>query len=133
MFLRHEPRVRDRGSLGQRLLVAGSSNARPHSHGKEGLPRRGNGIHQGPGTYPDNSDFAAACRRLQLRGKPFQALYEYARAAAVDPTLGKTTDGPKFSASVKKMYVTLHGGEDGFIKFRPTREGDPYPRAQFQD
>jgi hypothetical protein len=85
------------------------------------------------GAYPENSWIShQLARAYNCEEKPFQALYEYARAAAVDPTLGKTTDGPKFSASVKKMYVTLHGGDDGFEQLLETAKGNPIPAPDFK-
>jgi hypothetical protein len=83
--------------------------------------------------YPDNSWVARELGRAYNCGeKPFQSMYEFARAAAIDPTLGKTTDGPKFSASVKKMYVTLHGDESGYDELLATAKGAPIPAADFK-
>ena len=60
------------------------------------------------------------------------AMYEFARTAAVDPTQGKTTDGPKFIESVKKMYVTLHGGEDGLDQLMEQAKATPIPPSDFK-
>lgn len=83
--------------------------------------------------FPDNSWIARQlASAYNCEQKPFQALYEFARAAAVDPTLGKTQDGPKFSASVKKMYVTLHGDDSGYDSLLATAKGTPIPAADFK-
>ena len=83
--------------------------------------------------YPDNSWIARQlASAYNCEQKPFQALYEFARAAAVDPTLGKTQDGPKFSASVKKMYVTLHGDDTGYDALLTQAKATPLPAADFK-
>jgi Outer membrane lipoprotein len=84
-------------------------------------------------TYPDNSWISRhLASAYNCEQKPFMAMYEFARTAAVDPTQGKTTDGPKFVASVKKMYVTLHGGEDGLDQLMQQAKATPIPPADFK-
>ena len=84
-------------------------------------------------TYPDNSWISHhLARAYNCEQKPFMAMYEFARTAAVDPTQGKTTDGPKFIASVKKMYVTLHGSEDGLDQLMEQAKAAPIPASDFK-
>ncbi len=84
-------------------------------------------------TYPDNSWISHhLARAYNCEQKPFLAMYEFARTAAIDPTQGKTTDGPKFIASVKKMYATLHGGEDGLDQLMEQAKATPIPPADFK-
>jgi hypothetical protein len=84
-------------------------------------------------TYPDNSWISKQlASAYNCEEKPFLAMYEFARTAAVDPTQAKTTDGPKFVASVKKMYVTLHGDEEGLDKLMEQAKATPIPPADFK-
>jgi hypothetical protein len=59
-------------------------------------------------------------------------MYELARTAAVDPTQGKTMDGPKFLASVKRTYVTLHGSEEGLDQLMEQAKANPIPPPDFK-
>ncbi len=85
------------------------------------------------GDYPQNSWIS-----YQLAGayncekKPFLALYEYARAAAVDPSLGKSTDGNRVSTFVKKTYTTLHGSDEGYDQLLQQANSAPLPPADFK-
>ena len=84
-------------------------------------------------TYPENSWISVhLARAYNCEQKPFMAMYEFARTAAVDPTQGKTTDGPKFITSVKKMYVTLHGDESGLDQLMEQAKATPIPPADFK-
>jgi hypothetical protein len=84
-------------------------------------------------TYPDNSWISKQlASAYNCNEKPFMAMYEFARTAAIDPTQGKTTDGPKFVASVKKMYTTLHGSEDGLDQLMEQAKAAPIPPADFK-
>lgn len=85
------------------------------------------------GDYPGNSWIS-----YQLAGayncdkKPFLALYEYARAAAVDPSLGKSTDANRVSAFVKRTYTTLHGSDEGYDQLLAQAKSAPLPPADFK-
>ena len=84
-------------------------------------------------TYPENSWISRhLASAYNCEQKPFMAMYEFARTAAIDPTQGKTMDGPKFIVSVKKMYVTLHGGEDGLDQLMQQAKATPIPPADFK-
>jgi hypothetical protein len=84
-------------------------------------------------TYPDNSWISRhLASAYNCEQKPFMAMYEFARTAAVDPTQGKTTDGPKFITSVKKMYATLHGSEDGLDQLMEQAKATPIPPSDFK-
>jgi tetratricopeptide (TPR) repeat protein len=83
--------------------------------------------------YPDNTWISAhLSRAYNCEDKPFLAMYELARTAAVDPTQGKTSDGPKFLAYVKKTYVTLHGSDEGFDQLMEQAKATPIPAADFK-
>jgi hypothetical protein len=84
-------------------------------------------------TYPDNSWISRhLASAYNCEQKPFMALYEFARTAAIDPTQGKTTDGPRFIASVKRMYSTLHGSEDGLDQLMEQAKATPIPPSDFK-
>ena len=84
-------------------------------------------------TYPQNSWISRhLASAYNCEEKPFLAIYEFARTAAVDPTQGKTQDGPKFIVSVKKMYVTLHGSEDGLDQLMEQAKATPIPAPDFK-
>jgi len=85
------------------------------------------------GDYPANSWIS-----YQLAGayncekKVFPALYEFARAAAVDPSLGKSTDATRVSTFVKKTYTTLHGSDEGYDALLAQAKASPLPPADFK-
>ncbi len=84
-------------------------------------------------TYPQNSWISRhLASAYNCEQKPFLAIYEFARTAAVDPTQGKTQDGPKFIISVKKMYTTLHGSEDGLDQLMEQAKATPIPPPDFK-
>ena len=70
--------------------------------------------------YPDNSYVAyklaqsLQCQQKDSPEKVFQAIYEYERAAVIDPKLGgaqaDATVVPKYA---DKVYVTIHGSTEG--------------------
>lgn len=53
---------------------------------------------------------------VNLRGekKDDQAMWEFARAVAIDPTLGGTQNGAQITTFVKNFYKGLHGADDGY-------------------
>lgn len=85
------------------------------------------------GDYPAHAEISyQLAQAYNCEKKPFQALYEYARAAAVDPSLNKTADPAKVSAFVKKTYDTLHGSDDGYDALLALAKGSPLPPADFK-
>jgi hypothetical protein len=64
--------------------------------------------------------------------KVFPALYEYARTAAVDPSLVKSTDPDKVSAFVKSTYTKLHGSDEGYDALLALAKSSPLPPADFK-
>lgn len=85
------------------------------------------------GDYPDNSAISyQLAQAYNCEQKPFQALYEYARAAAVDPSLNKTADAAKVSTFVKNTYTKLHGSDDGYDALLAQAKSSPLPPADFK-
>lgn len=85
------------------------------------------------GAFPERTAIA-----WQLAGayncnqKPFLALYEYARAVAIDPTLGKQNDAAKMSTFVKNTYTKLHGSAEGYDRLLEQAKATPIPVADFK-
>ncbi len=85
------------------------------------------------GAYPQRTAIA-----WQLAGayncnqKPFLALFEYARAVAIDPSLGKQNDPAKMSTFVKNTYVKLHGSADGYDQLLEQAKASTLPPADFK-
>jgi len=64
--------------------------------------------------------------------KPFLALYEYARAVAVDPSLGKSMDPAKSATFVKNTYTKLHGSDEGYDALLAQAKSTTLPPADFK-
>jgi hypothetical protein len=85
------------------------------------------------GAHPDNTWISyQLASAYNCEQKPFQALFEYMRAAAVDPTLGKSTDGAKVSTFVKNAYTKLHGSDEGYDQLLATAKSSPLPPPDFK-
>ena len=81
------------------------------------------------GEYPDSAQFAyqlgRALRCQQTSGpeKVPQALYEFARAAALDPTLGGTMDPKALNTYLDSAYSSFHGSLEGSGSIEDDGEG----------
>jgi Rieske Fe-S protein len=85
------------------------------------------------GDYPDNSWIAfSLAGAYNCEQKPFQALFEFARAAAVDPTVKGTRNATQYAAFVKKTYVTLHGSDEGYDQLLQQAKSATLPPADFK-
>jgi len=60
-----------------------------------------------------------------------KAIYEFVRAAVLDPSLGKTTDAKKITDYANSAYTTYHGGEDGLAELKEKVKGSPLPPDGF--
>ncbi len=64
--------------------------------------------------YPDKAMIAYNLGIvLRQQGKRDQAIWQFARAIAIDPTLEKSQNGTTITNFVKNDYKNLHGSEDG--------------------
>src|ERR1017187_243309 len=76
--------------------------------------------------YPDSAQFAyqlgraLRCQQASGADKVMHALYEFARAAALDPTLGGTMDPKALNTYLENAYNTFHGGLDGLDQLKTT-------------
>ena len=80
--------------------------------------------------YPDSALIAyqlgRALRCQQTSGpeKVPQALYEFARAAALDPTLGGTMDPKALNNYLESAYSSFHGSLEGSGSIEDDGEGE---------
>jgi hypothetical protein len=89
-------------------------------------------------TYPDKAVFsyelgrALLCEAKSTPAKLVPAIYEFQRAAAVDPTLGGTRSDPKeIQSYADNTYIKLHGSDEGLAEVRQRVKGSPFPPAGF--
>jgi len=88
--------------------------------------------------FPENAQFAyqlgRALRCQQTAGpeKVPQALYEFARAAALDPTLGGTMDPKALNNYLESAYNTFHGSLDGLDQLKTAAKASPLPPADLK-
>jgi hypothetical protein len=85
------------------------------------------------GDYPDKTVISwQLASSYNCEKKPFLALYEYARAVAVDPSLGKSMDPAKSASFVKNTYTKLHGSDEGYDALLAQAKTAPLPPADFK-
>lgn len=62
-----------------------------------------------------------------------KAIYEFQRAAVIDPTLGGSCADPKaLTAYADKLYTTVHGSDDGLAQLKDQVKQNPLPPDGFQ-
>ncbi len=88
---------------------------------------------------PDSSFVAyelAKALRCQQKEKPekiAQAIYEFQRAAVIDPTLGDPKSDPKkIQTFADNAYINVHGGSDGLDQLKQQVKQSPLPPAGFK-
>ena len=91
------------------------------------------------GAYPDKSMIsyelgrALNCESKTQPGKLSAAIYEFERAAAIDPTLGDPRGDPKKVASfADNAYVRIHGSDEGLEQLKQLVRQSPLPPADFK-
>lgn len=70
---------------------------------------------------------------VDLRGenKHDQAIWEFAHAIAIDPTLGGTQNGTQITNFVKTYYHNLHGADDGYDQIQQQAKDSATPPSGF--
>ena len=88
--------------------------------------------------YPDRSVLswelgrALTCEAKEMPDKVSAAIYEFERAAVVDPTLGGARNDPKqVQAYANNVYVKFHGSDEGLDRLRQLVSQAPLPPAGF--
>ncbi|HMC60881.1 MAG TPA: hypothetical protein VKJ01_16945 [Candidatus Solibacter sp.] len=89
--------------------------------------------------YPDNSFIAyelAKALRCQQKEKPEKiamAIYEFQRAAVIDPTLGDPKADPKkIQTFADSAYIGVHGSNEGLDQLKQQVKQSPLPPAGFK-
>lgn len=88
--------------------------------------------------YPDSAQVAWAlagalrCQQVQHPDKVPAAIYEYARAAAIDPTLGGTADPKAIQNYVNQVYTAYHGSDENLKQFQEAAAKAPMPPPDFK-
>jgi hypothetical protein len=91
--------------------------------------------------YPDNAYIAynlGSAENCIARADPTKAaevapkaIYEFVRAAVVDPSLGKTTDPKQVTDFATRIYTGFHGSDEGLDKLKEQAKASPLPPAGF--
>jgi hypothetical protein len=75
---------------------------------------------------------ALRCQQTAGPEKVVQALYEFARAAALDPTLGGTMEAKTLNTYLEGAYNTFHGSLDGLDQLKTMAKASPLPPADLK-
>lgn len=88
--------------------------------------------------YPDSAQFAyqlgraLRCQQASGTEKVVQALYEFARAASLDPTLGGTMDPKALNTYLENAYSSFHGSLEGLDQLKTLAKNAPLPPADLK-
>jgi tetratricopeptide (TPR) repeat protein len=84
------------------------------------------------GDYPDNASISYNLgTALSCLHKNAEAVYEFQRAAAIDPTLGGTADAAKTRSIADSAYTRVHGSDEGLDQLKQNVKQSPLPPADF--
>jgi hypothetical protein len=75
---------------------------------------------------------ALRCQQTAGPEKVPQALYEFARAAAMDPTLGGTMDPKALNTYLDNAYSSFHGSLEGLDQLKAAAKASPLPPADLK-
>src|ERR1700744_2998043 len=89
-------------------------------------------------SYPDKSVVsyelarALTCETKDTPDKAVPAIYEFERAAAVDPTLGGvSSDRKQVQAYADNVYVKFHGSDEGLAELKQSAKQSALPPSGF--
>jgi hypothetical protein len=88
--------------------------------------------------HPENAQIAyqlgraLRCQQASGAEKVAQALYEFARAAALDPTLGGTMEAKVLNTYLESAYNTFHGSLEGLEQLKTMAKASPLPPADLK-
>jgi hypothetical protein len=74
---------------------------------------------------------ALRCQQVASPEKVPQAIYEFARAAAIDPTLGGTMDAKALQTYLENAYSGFHGSLEGLDQLKQQAKSSPLPPPGF--
>jgi len=93
------------------------------------------------GDYPDKSyisynlgtAYACLARADQSKAPDLtpKAIYEFVRAAVVDPTLGGSADAKKIGDYANSVYTGYHGSDEGLDQLKTQAKASPLPPSGF--
>jgi len=75
---------------------------------------------------------ALRCQQIVGPEKVPQALYEFARAAVLDATLGGTIDPQNLNTYLERAYYTCHGSMEGLDQLKTMAKASPLPPADLK-
>jgi hypothetical protein len=75
---------------------------------------------------------ALRCQQTASPEKVVQAIYEFARAAALDPTLGGTMVPKDLNTYLENAYNQFHGSLDGLDQLKTMAKASPLPPADLK-
>ena len=75
---------------------------------------------------------ALRCQQASGAEKVVQALYEFARASALDPTLSGTMDPKALNTYLDSAYNTFHGSLEGLDQLKTMAKASPLPPADLK-
>ena len=87
--------------------------------------------------YPEDAAIAyqlgraLRCQQAASSRKVEEALYEFARAATLDPTLGGPMDPKALQTYLENAYILYHGSLEGIDRLMQQAKGSPLPPAGF--
>ncbi len=88
--------------------------------------------------YPDKAVVsyelarALTCETKDTPDKAVEAIYEFERAAVIDPTLGRAGSDPKqVPAYADNVYVKFHGSDEGLAELKQSAKQSPLPPPGF--
>ncbi len=83
--------------------------------------------------YPDSPAIAYNLGTAYTCQKKYAvAIYEFARAAALDPTLGGTQDANRIRSLVDDNYKKIHGSDEGLDRLKQQAKQSPMPPTGFE-
>jgi len=91
------------------------------------------------GDFPENAYVSyklaqsLQCQQKDAPDKVFSAVYEYERAAVLDPTLGGFLTDPKVVPTyADKAYTSIHGSDEGLDALKTAAKASPLPPDGFK-
>ena len=82
--------------------------------------------------YPESSNVSYnLATALNCEHRISEAIYEFERAAVIDPTLGGSRDRAQIQGIADGAYVTVHGSKDGLDELKALAKQSPLPPAGF--
>jgi len=121
----------------KKALIAISLTPGNQAMAKKDCPAAESAFKKGLLVYPDSSlhayqlALALRCQQKESPEKIPQAVYEFERAAVIDPTLGGSADAKKIQDFADSAYSTVHGSNEGLDQLKQQAKSSPLPPDGF--